>query len=403
MKKFFFSLLLLLPLWGYGGLVLSYAAVTITPTGTNYAAKTATFKVSWTGTPYNNRVWIWIDLCPANGAGSYASAVISSATATSGSIVSLTSRGFFVTTNNTTVVATLSNAENKFKWCAYASDAPPNATMANGTYTLKGTPPFKITYNESSSTSTNEKRFTLGCINAISDATGCLGIINYPAFSAGALGVQNETMTYPGNAGEFLNVGGTPITIISATPATGGEGIVMYKWFKNNVEIPGATNATYLPPKADAAVAGTFTYTRKAYDAVCYKDGVTATGNWSNLVGSPASTNTSCSVYVAMFDITETVNWNNAVSRCSSLGTGWRLPTIAEFQDCICPKANSFYGKPGYIRSWTQNAISANPCVGGHYYVAVGFDGTATYNCGYSRSAPTCDTGLRTVRCVKNK
>jgi hypothetical protein len=398
MKKFLFSLLLLLLLFGAGG--LASAAVTITPVGTNYADKTATFLVSWDAAPYNNRAWVWIDVRPASGAGSYAPAVISEITPSGTDQSSLNGRGFFVTANNTTVTATLSNADGKFNWCAYGSDYPPNATMANGTYTLKGTPPFKI----NNTITVNEKIFTGTCITSLTDATGYPGIINYPAFSAGALGVQDETMAYPGTAGEFLNVGGTPITVISATAAGGGVG-VMYKWFKNNVEIPGATATTYLPPKADAAVAGTFTYIRKAYDAVCYKDaGATAIGNWINVVGGPASTVTSCAVTIAMYPLTETMVWSNANDACQSMGAGWRLPIEDEFNGCMCSGFFMRLGVTSPDRYWSASVhpLDATCCPGSHMYIRAFFTGDIYTACGVACTS-VCESGRRYVRCVKSK
>jgi uncharacterized protein (TIGR02145 family) len=97
----------------------------------------------------NNRAWIWIDLCPVPGVTptTFQPAVISAASVTSGSVLyaSTNTRGFFVTASPATVTATLSNATDKFNWCAYGSDAPPNVTAPNGTYTFKGTPPFILT------------------------------------------------------------------------------------------------------------------------------------------------------------------------------------------------------------------------------------------------------------------
>jgi hypothetical protein len=144
MKKLFF--LLLFPLWGTGGL---FAAVTVTPLSVDYSNKKVTFRVSWTGTPYNNRAWVWVDLCPITGtaAGTFAKAIISNPSATAGSMetVSGNTRGFYVTTNPSTVTATLSNATGKFNWCAYGSDYPPNVLAnTNGSYTLAGTPPFTL-------------------------------------------------------------------------------------------------------------------------------------------------------------------------------------------------------------------------------------------------------------------
>ena len=145
MKKLLFLLLFLL--WGTGGL---FAAVTVTPLSVAYSAQKVTFRVEWTGAPANGRVWVWVDYCSVTGTspGTFEKAVISGATATvSGSIatVSGNTRGFYVTANPSTVTATLSNAPvDKFNWCVYGSDAPPNVTVANGTYTLHGSPPFTL-------------------------------------------------------------------------------------------------------------------------------------------------------------------------------------------------------------------------------------------------------------------
>jgi uncharacterized protein (TIGR02145 family) len=142
MKKTFFFLAMLIS-------VAASATVAVTPLGVDYAAQKVTFKVAWTGSAYNNRVWVWIDLCPVPGVtpGAFQNAVISAASATGGSVLyaSTNTRGFFVTTNPSTVTATLDNASGKFNWCAYGSDAPPNVTAANGTYTFKGSPPFILT------------------------------------------------------------------------------------------------------------------------------------------------------------------------------------------------------------------------------------------------------------------
>ncbi|MDR3134409.1 MAG: hypothetical protein LBU42_10405 [Prevotellaceae bacterium] len=177
MKKIFFSLLLF-PLLGAGGLS---AAVTVTPLSVDYSTKKVTFKVSWTGAAANNRVWVFVDLCPVAGTspGTFAKAVISGATATAGSIdpVSLNGRGFYVTANPSTVTATLSNATGKFNWCAYASDFPPNAKdKTGGGYDLKGTPPFIITTSIGTET-VNVYTYSGGTITALTDATGCPGVL----------------------------------------------------------------------------------------------------------------------------------------------------------------------------------------------------------------------------------
>jgi hypothetical protein len=142
---FFFALL--------AGITAS-AKVTVTPLATDYAGKKVTFKVTWDAAPYNNKVWVWVDLCPVAGVspGTFAQATVSSPVKQSGNgtVTGATARGFFIeyaaaANTGTTVTATLTNATGRFNWCAYGSDYPPNAAInPAGGYILKGTPPFTI-------------------------------------------------------------------------------------------------------------------------------------------------------------------------------------------------------------------------------------------------------------------
>ncbi|MDR2358806.1 MAG: hypothetical protein LBD87_03260 [Prevotellaceae bacterium] len=157
--------------------VAASAAVTVTPLDVNYNTKTVKFSVSWTGNTANNRVWVWVDLCPLTGttADAFAQAVISSPSAIAGSIdaTSLNGRGFYVTTSPSTVTAVLDNATGNFNWCAYGSDYPPNAIInSSGDYELRGTPPLIIngTYVVSTYTYSGAE------ITALTDTTGCPGV-----------------------------------------------------------------------------------------------------------------------------------------------------------------------------------------------------------------------------------
>jgi hypothetical protein len=173
MKKILFLLVML------AGITAS-ATVTVTPISVDYTNKKVTFKVAWTSAAANDRVWVWVDLCPVAGTtpGTFAKAVISAATATAGSITTVTgnTRGFYVNANPSTVTATLSNATGKFNWCAYGSDFPPNAVETSGTYTLKGSSPFIIT-TAAGTAEVSAKTYTGGTITAITDATGCPGVL----------------------------------------------------------------------------------------------------------------------------------------------------------------------------------------------------------------------------------
>jgi uncharacterized protein (TIGR02145 family) len=125
-------------------------------------------------------------LCPVSGTspGTFAKAVISGAAATAGSITTVAgnTRGFYVTTNPSTVTATLSNATGQFNWCAYGSDYPPNVLAnTNGSYTLAGTPPFTLIASNGTTVQTvNGTTIATAAVTmtptTITDATGYPGL-----------------------------------------------------------------------------------------------------------------------------------------------------------------------------------------------------------------------------------
>jgi uncharacterized protein (TIGR02145 family) len=166
--------------------IAASATVTVTPLTTDYAAQKVTFKVEWTNTPqapYNNRVWVWVDLCPVSGstAGTFQKAILSEPTATNNGVLvgSLNGRGFFVTITPATVTVKLDNATGKFNWCAYGSDYPPNMVMDGQIYYFKGTPPFILkeangTLHEITQTSLPKANLTFVPVS-ITDETGYPG------------------------------------------------------------------------------------------------------------------------------------------------------------------------------------------------------------------------------------
>jgi hypothetical protein len=175
MKKLFFLFALLAS-------IAASATVTVTPLNTDLTNQKVTFRVDYANAA-NNRAWIWIDLCPVSGVtpSTFQTAVISAVSATGGSVnaASLNGRGFFVTASPSTVTATLGNVSGKFNWCAYGSDYPPNVMASNGTYTLRGTPPF-ILKDESGATQTVQgKTISASSLTIVpitmTDATGCPG------------------------------------------------------------------------------------------------------------------------------------------------------------------------------------------------------------------------------------
>ena len=117
------------------------------------------------------------------------------------------------------------------------------------------------------------------CHTALTPATGSWVLtVATCIFDAGAIATAGQTVT----------VGGTPVAIGSAQNATGGDGIISYRWYKNGNLISGATAATYTPPPADAATAGTHTYTRRAKDNTCQTAFTPSAGSWTLVAVCPA-------------------------------------------------------------------------------------------------------------------
>jgi hypothetical protein len=144
----------------------------------DYTNKKVTFKVQWTGTAANDRVWVWVDLCPVTGTSpsTFKKAEISEPTGSGVVAGTLNERGFYVNVNGAIITVKLDNATGQFNWCAYGSDFPPNAIETSGTYTLKGSPPFMIT-STTGTVEVSAKTYSGGTITALTDATGCPGVL----------------------------------------------------------------------------------------------------------------------------------------------------------------------------------------------------------------------------------
>jgi uncharacterized protein (TIGR02145 family) len=85
--------------------------------------------------------------------------------------------------------------------------------------------------------------------------------------------------------GQNILTGGVPVTITSTVDASDNNdyyynSTISYQWYKNGVAIEGATTASYTPPKADAATAGVYTYTRGAKDGYSCDIFTPSTGSW---------------------------------------------------------------------------------------------------------------------------
>jgi uncharacterized protein (TIGR02145 family) len=232
MKKLL--ILSFLPLWGLGG--FAHASVTVTPLSVNYNAKTVTFSVTYSAA-YNNRAWVWIDLCPVPGGtpGAFQPAEISAASATVGSVLyaSTNTRGFFVTASPATVTATLDNAVDKFNWCAYGSDAPPEAeVLSGGGYKLHGTLPFTINGN----LTVNANTFGAGtCIASITDLTG----------NPDGIAHDIPQATISGAAANPCPATTAVLTAAAANATT-------FTWYKNGAQVQSGTSASYTVTATDS-------------------------------------------------------------------------------------------------------------------------------------------------------
>ncbi|MDR1405953.1 MAG: hypothetical protein LBI89_01960, partial [Prevotellaceae bacterium] len=152
MKKILFLLVML------AGVAANAQVTVVEPVGADYATKTVSFRVRWNaGTrdaTHLSKVWVWVDYITVNSnnttsGNSWTRAAVSAASPTASVSYDGSSRqGFWLQGNagsySATVTVRLNVTAARFNWCAYASDFPPNVTVTNGTYTFKGTPPFRL-------------------------------------------------------------------------------------------------------------------------------------------------------------------------------------------------------------------------------------------------------------------
>ncbi len=376
-------LLSLLPLWGPGGL---YAAncISVNSVGVNYATKTVTFVLTWkacNGTTHLNKAWVFVDwqqVTGTNTTGTWTRATISgAATVTNGTYTTGNTTGFYVTGTNgqsATVTVKLSNAPAKFNWCAIATDYPPNATMSNGTYTLKGTPPFVVNGIKLDNT---QKSYTGSCITSITDATNNPeGFTVSPPFAAGAIA----------NGSTFTPVSILPsITIGNSAAASGGDNKISYTWQRVSSTGTSVTVATsglsYALTAADVATQGTYTFYRYAKDNTCNTTLARAAGSWVlNVI--PASTFSGCSVWIEKASISTSYayNDNTIASVCQQrYGGQWRLPNATE-AICICNN-----------RKWLENDIITS--------ISTGCTTVAIWLSTYPQRLGGCNIGCSTMTC----
>jgi uncharacterized protein (TIGR02145 family) len=210
MKKLYFYVLLL-PLWGFGGLFGNFAFGQVSVELMGKTNTVVSFTVSWRAkAPYNNKIWVLAQYSAAGIAEERALVTEVSAIGATASTVT-GHRGFWLETSgvngSATVTATLSLADGveNFNWCVYAFDYPPNAVLqSDGTYQLRGSPPFTVNGDKLAD---GVKTFGAGtCITAITDATdNPEGIVLATAWYSG--GGASQTVT----VGDAI----TPITFVT--------------------------------------------------------------------------------------------------------------------------------------------------------------------------------------------
>jgi hypothetical protein len=200
MKKLFVTSLLLLSFLGTGSFLFGQdgRVVQTRSLGRNFEASppTVTFEVYWLSDPpgprHRDTVWVFVDyaLVDADGqVGAWAQATLTAPNVTGdGTLVpnSLNGRGFYIdghgaTTFSSTVTVGLAGITpgSRFNWCSYVSDYPPNATAGYGAYELHGSPPFQVKANGVWQ-EVSARIFSDGCIDSLTDATGCPGWVVAP-------------------------------------------------------------------------------------------------------------------------------------------------------------------------------------------------------------------------------
>jgi hypothetical protein len=212
MKKSFFLFAMLISISAFTQNI-KVESISATYTG----APTVKFRVSWTGARtyrHNTKVWVFVDYQKVEGSapsGTWTRAAVastptvSSAPASTATLVNGNNKGFWLNgvdgNYSATVTVPLSNVPAKFRWCAYATDYPPNVViLGNNSYTLHGSRPFVI---NGTTLPANQTTYT-GTITSFTDATGAPGI--FPA----ALGEKTNEMGCV--AGFVENISGVCIT-----------------------------------------------------------------------------------------------------------------------------------------------------------------------------------------------
>jgi uncharacterized protein (TIGR02145 family) len=186
MKKTFFFFAML------ASVAASAQVTNVTPISANYANKTVSFRVWWNAGSRNAthlaKVWVWVDYITVNSnnttsGNTWTRAAVGTVSGGTTSYDGSNRKGFWLEGNastnySATLTVQLANVPDKFNWCAYVSDFPPNVTLDKGTYTFKGTTNFLVSSHAQPLTSKTiaKASLTVNASSTFTDATSCPGI-----------------------------------------------------------------------------------------------------------------------------------------------------------------------------------------------------------------------------------
>jgi hypothetical protein len=345
MKKLYF-IFLILPFWGLS----STYAQSVKLIDQNFDTGAVTFTVDvGAATP----TWVLVEYTTDP---SPTSAIMSRATFTNETVIpgdagTLAAEGQgFLLTSSATITAKLSGVnDSRFSWCGYAFNAPPNAKLnPDGSYTLRGTPPFIV---NGETLADDVTTFVPGtCITSITDFTynpagnPSLPVVTVSAsetevcagtevtFTATASGGTTTAMTYTwdvaGSTPSFST--NTYSLILSAV------GKATYTVVVTNVNGCTSTASGTVTVNAVPAV------TAVSSSTICYNTAATLTANATGATtpatytweinGESATTNTNTyTIPARTAPITYTVQITNATGCTSTVSDAGTITWYDEF------------------------------------------------------------------------
>jgi hypothetical protein len=259
------------------------------------------------------------------------------------------------TNYSATITVQLTNVPAKFNWCAYVSDYPPNAVINGNSYTLKGTPPFKV---NGTLLGTNITSYSGNCITSITDATDCPGL--FPTPTTTSLSANPTSICY----------GSSAVLTASASGAASYSFDNGSSWQTTTTKTVNPTTTTNYILKVRSATGCTSTDSKTvtvtvnrpsdrdvATSSCGCASGLTAVGGYCrNLSADGASTYTGCGF--EFVEVTSSGSRDNCAARCTVKGGGWVLATCDQYK---CLHAAGKLATTWYYSSGSYQAYKTNP------------------------------------------